>query len=328
MNDQKVDSPDEVLEVVKRYTRTFLCVAHERSFLKAARKLNITQSAVSQKMSALESSLGVKLFDRSTRPLSFTNQAKYLLQILQKQDAELNETIQSIQLNSHCLPVIRFGMIESMTDCIGLSLIQSLTDQTQKVVHIVGTADLLLSRLRRDEVEIIITCGDLSNEKDLQKIDIFYDPLIAVIPHSLYDKQKVWTLSELMQSGLPFIRSPSNTGSGASISRFLEQNHLNIPNQFEIDTNTLQLKMVANNRGWTITYATACANQDYYASSLNFQCISDMGRKITIAAKNSVSPTLLNLMSKECSNILKNQTIPKILKTIPSCRGTVRLLNI
>ena len=68
MNDQR----DEVLEVVKRYTRTFLTVARERSFLKAAQKLRITQSAVSQKMSALEASLGVKLFDRSTRPLSFT----------------------------------------------------------------------------------------------------------------------------------------------------------------------------------------------------------------------------------------------------------------
>lgn len=45
MNDQRV----EVLEVVKRYTRTFLIVARERSFLKAAQKLHITQSAVSQK---------------------------------------------------------------------------------------------------------------------------------------------------------------------------------------------------------------------------------------------------------------------------------------
>lgn len=324
MNDQRV----EVLEVVKRYTRTFLTVARERSFLKAAQKLHITQSAVSQKMSALEASLGVKLFDRSTRPLSFTTQAKYLMQILQKQEAELTETIQNIQLNSHCLPVIRFGMIESMTDCIGLPLIQSLTTQTHKVVHIVGTADALLSRLRKDEVELIITSGDLSNEQDLQKIDIFYDPLIAVIPNSLLSKQKHWTLSELMQSGLPFIRSPSNSGSGASINRFLEQNHLNIPNQYEIDTNTLQLKMVANNRGWTITYATACANQDYYATSLNFQCISDLGRTITIAAKYSVSPTLMTLMAKECCNILKNQTIPKILKTIPSCKDKVRILDV
>ena len=171
MDYQRHPSPDGVLEVVKRYTRTFLCVARERSFLKAAQKLHITQSAVSQKMTALESCLGVKLFDRSTRPLTFTNQAKYLLQILQKQDLELNEAIQSIQLNSHCLPVIRFGMIESMSDCIGLALIQALTSQTQKVVHIVGTADLLLNQLRRDEVDIIITTGDLNEEKDLQKIE-------------------------------------------------------------------------------------------------------------------------------------------------------------
>ena len=323
-NDSKLDI--EVISIVKRYAKTLLCVAHEHSFLKAAQKLGITQSAVSQKMSILETALGVKLFDRSIRPITLTNQAKYLIKVLEKHESELAETIQSIQLRSNCLPAIRFGMIESMTDCIGLSLIQALTAQTQKVVHIVGTADSLLRRLRRDEVEIIITCGDLSNENDLQKIDIFYDPLLAVIPNTLLKKQKIWTLPQLMSCGLPFIRSPSNSGSGASISRFLEQNHLNIPNQYEIDTNTLQLKMVANNRGWTITYATACANQDVFANSLNFQCIGDLGRKITIAAKNSVSPALTHLMSKECCNILENQTIPKILSAIPSCKGIVRIL--
>ena len=320
-------SDSDLNDIVKRYARTLLCVAQEHSFLKASIKLGITQSAVSQKMSILETSLGVKLFDRSTRPLAFTNQAKYLIKVLEKQEAELTETIQSIQLRSNCLPAIRFGMIESMTDCIGLALIQALTPQTHKVVHIVGTADSLLRRLRRDEVEIIITSGDLSAENDLQKIDIFYDPLVAVIPNTLLKKQKNWSLAQLMNSGLPFIRSPSNSGSGASISRFLEQNHLNIPNQYEIDTNTLQLKMVANNRGWTITYATACANQDIFAASLNFQCIGNLGRKITIAAKNSVSPTLIRLMSRECCKILKNQTIPKILSAIPSCKEVMRILQ-
>ena len=163
---------------------------------------------------------------------------------------------------------------------------------------------------------------------DLQKTDIFYDPLVAVIPNKLFEKQKLWSLTQLMNSGLPFIRSPSNSGSGASISKFLEQNHLNIPNQYEIDTNTLQLKMVATNRGWTITYATACCNQDIFTKSLHFQCISRLGRKITIAAKNSVSPSLISLMSRECCNILKNQTIPKILSAMPSCKGNIAILDL
>ena len=321
-------SSKDINGLVKRYTKTLLCVARECSFLQAAAKLGITQSAVSQKMTALEDSLGTQLFDRSTRPLTLTNQAKYLINILEKQEAELTETIQSIQLRSKSLPSIRFGMIESMTDCIGLALIEALTTQTHKVVHIVGTADSLLRRLRRDDVDLIVTSGDLSAETDLQKTDIFYDPLVAVIPNKLFEKQKLWSLTQLMNSGLPFIRSPSNSGSGASISKFLEQNHLNIPNQYEIDTNTLQLKMVATNRGWTITYATACCNQDIFAKSLHFQCISRLGRKITIAAKNSVSPILISLMSRECCNILKNQTIPKILSAMPSCKGNIAILDL
>ena len=83
-------SSKDINGLVKRYTKTLLCVARERSFLQAAAKLGITQSAVSQKMTALEDSLGTQLFDRSTRPLTLTNQAKYLINILEKQEAELS----------------------------------------------------------------------------------------------------------------------------------------------------------------------------------------------------------------------------------------------
>lgn len=44
--------------------RVFVTVAREKSFTRAAEKLKITQPAVSQNVSELEKSYGVKLFDR------------------------------------------------------------------------------------------------------------------------------------------------------------------------------------------------------------------------------------------------------------------------
>src|ERR1700744_4330945 len=51
---------------------TFLAVAEEKSFSRAAQRLNRTQPAVSQVIRKLEESLGETLFDRASRDGSMT----------------------------------------------------------------------------------------------------------------------------------------------------------------------------------------------------------------------------------------------------------------
>lgn len=61
-----------------RLLHYFVTVARERQFTRAAAKLNISQSALSQQIQALETQLGVTLFDRSARRVELTDEGQFL----------------------------------------------------------------------------------------------------------------------------------------------------------------------------------------------------------------------------------------------------------
>jgi len=60
------------MNVTLRQLRAFTSVYRTRSITRAARELGITQSAASLLVQQLESQLGIKLFDRSTRSVQPT----------------------------------------------------------------------------------------------------------------------------------------------------------------------------------------------------------------------------------------------------------------
>jgi DNA-binding transcriptional LysR family regulator len=61
------------MNVSLQQLRVFVAVARERSFTRAAREFDLTQSAVSRCVRELEDAVELKLFDRTTRQVELTN---------------------------------------------------------------------------------------------------------------------------------------------------------------------------------------------------------------------------------------------------------------
>jgi DNA-binding transcriptional LysR family regulator len=76
--------------------RVFHIVADAGSLTHAGHSLNISQSAVSRQVSALESSLGVKLFNRHARGLALTLEGDLLYKTSRSIYAQLNNTVAEI----------------------------------------------------------------------------------------------------------------------------------------------------------------------------------------------------------------------------------------
>ncbi|GAB4572719.1 MAG: LysR family transcriptional regulator [Rhodothalassiaceae bacterium] len=76
--------------------KIFASVAEAGSFTTAARRLNLSQSATSRQVKALEDSLGVPLFTRHARGLVLTGEGEYLLRTAQDVMARLEAAERSL----------------------------------------------------------------------------------------------------------------------------------------------------------------------------------------------------------------------------------------
>lgn len=75
---------------------TFLVVAEERSFTRAAKRQGVSPSAISHSMRALEEAIGARLLARTTRSVSLTEAGERLLSRLSPALTEVGETLDEI----------------------------------------------------------------------------------------------------------------------------------------------------------------------------------------------------------------------------------------
>src|SRR6202162_5216060 len=84
------------MEFTSRQFRAFLLVAQHRSFSRAAEALYITPSGLSVLIRELETQLGFRLFDRTTRHVGLTSYGNELLGVVRESLEKVDSTISRI----------------------------------------------------------------------------------------------------------------------------------------------------------------------------------------------------------------------------------------
>ena len=107
--------------------RAFVAVGRERSFTRAAAKLGISQSALSQTIRELEARLGVRLLTRTTRSVSSTAAGERLLQTVAPRFEEIEAELSAIrELRKKPAGTIRITATEYAADAILLPKLAKL----------------------------------------------------------------------------------------------------------------------------------------------------------------------------------------------------------
>lgn len=99
-----------MIDFTSRQLRAFLLVAQYRSFSRAAAALFITPSGLSLLIRELETQLGTRLFDRTTRQVALTTSGTELLAVAQRNLLELDSTMSRIgRLSGETTPWFSLG---------------------------------------------------------------------------------------------------------------------------------------------------------------------------------------------------------------------------
>jgi LysR family transcriptional regulator, cyn operon transcriptional activator len=142
-----------------RFLRTFVAVADNAGFARAAARLNLTQSAASRQIQALEGELGVRLFARVGRNARLTAEGEDLLvrsRRLLSDVAALGERASA--LKSGEVGVLRVGSTPQVIENLLAQFLPRYRKRHPGVeVHLVEDGGALLpGRLERDEIRVAI----------------------------------------------------------------------------------------------------------------------------------------------------------------------------
>ena len=196
-----------------RQLSAFISVADNGSFTRASEQMHLTQSAVSGLIKELESSLGIVLFDRTTRQLSLSVVGHHLL----PQARRILNEMQLFENEASSLTSLAQGQVRLAVSQFAASSMPAVIAQFAKTYPDISvslldcSAENVLERIQNIEVDLGVgTERGFTEPDDDISADLLYQlPFCVVMPdnHALAQKSEViW--QDLVDTPLITLQGP------------------------------------------------------------------------------------------------------------------------
>jgi DNA-binding transcriptional LysR family regulator len=191
----------------------FLAVARERSFTRAAAKLGISQSALSQIIRGLEQRLGVQLLSRTTRSVAPTQAGERLFQNIGPRFDEMDGELAALsELREKPAGTVRVTAIEYAADTILLPALEKLLPKYPDIKVEVIT-DYGLTNIVAERYDAGIRLGE-QVAKDMIAVRVGPDFRMVVVgaPSYFANRKKPRTPQDLTSHNCINLRLPTYGG--------------------------------------------------------------------------------------------------------------------
>jgi DNA-binding transcriptional LysR family regulator len=178
-----------------RQLRSFVAVAEELHFRRAAERLFVAQPSVSQQIRALEQTLGVRLFDRNRRGVTLTPAGVALLDDARDILARAGRAADRARAAAGgARERLRLSLTRSMTGGVADEIVETFRERHADVPLdlSVGFTTLNVARVRDGTVDAAFVRPPLL-EPDLEQLQLGREELVCVLPsrHRLARKRMI-----------------------------------------------------------------------------------------------------------------------------------------
>lgn len=252
-----------------RHLRGFVFVARHKSFTKASLDLRVSQPALTMAIRQLEDIVGARLFDRTTRAVQLTPEARDLLPMAERLLADFDDLMRDIRASARQRQNrVSLASVHSVATKLlpGVVAALGIEEPAVRVRIRDGNSSDVRRRVERDEVDFGIG-SKLSEEPELEFVQLFRDQLGLLLPkgHRFVEDNVPVTWDEL--NAEVFVGLSSDTATAPLLG--------NVPNlpesvlfpRHEVSTNSTLWALVEGGVGITTTPALSAPHPQ---SSLTF----------------------------------------------------------
>jgi DNA-binding transcriptional LysR family regulator len=300
----------------------FLAVAEERAISAAARRLNVSPSAISQQLTGIEAALGAVLLDRSARPLALTPAGAMFrrhAQVILSAEAEARAELAVADLAG--LTTLRLGMIEDFDAEVTPRLLSGLARELKGCRFLLetGASHRLLDQLEARALDIAVTAdaGMTQGDDGWREVHpLMAEPFVAVAP-----KGRGTT-------GLPLILYTARHLMGRQIAAHLARQNMGQAARFELDSYNAILAMVAEGEGWTILTPLALHHAARFQSSVEVSPLpmDPISRTLSLSARAGVLQDMPGQIAARLRGLIQDQVVAPMLQRMPWAEGALKVL--
>ena len=281
-----------MIDFTSRQLRAFLLVARHRNFTRAAEGLFMTTSGLSLLIRELESQLGFRLFDRTTRHVALTAQGQQLLTAARRTLEELDRAISRVgEVARRAGDALSVGAGQLVAANILPQAIKEFHSQRPEVRIAVFDADpaTILQKVRAGTLDMGL--GTFANTPGIRRTLFFRFSLMVIRPDSPTTARRTSTTWSALRGERLILPSPMR----ALIDEHLAQAHVIAEPPMVVNRFDTLIAMVEAGEGTGIVPSSAlpvCQRRHVVMSRLinptvpvDFYEIRHRGRKLSPAAE-------------------------------------------
>jgi DNA-binding transcriptional LysR family regulator len=230
------------VDVTLRHLRTFVVLAEELHFRRAAERLNFSQSALSHQVRQLEDALGARLLDRDRRRVALTAAGEVLLREAHRLLASADQLVASVRSVAAAVAPVRVCYSPSAHRLFVADLIHELERSCPELDVVwtersdeIDAADLLRARydlvlgryppqaeglesdeLLRERPAVYVSASDPLASLDAVPVVALRGRRIRTVRREIAPQHLDATLADLARAGVGEVESTLSTGNWGS----------------------------------------------------------------------------------------------------------------